>query len=295
MVRWPNPKNLSLPRIKAARLAAARARHNPTDKKRTAWEVAELYWTRFTTLFRNGVALLVACFGLYILWLSVTQKVISIAPIAVPKILADGGYTSDVAVERLQSALKGILYRVHSLKREPSISTQAGTSSIVVPSTGVSVESLAAYIRTFLPFDRHRSVSGEITVAQNKLWLRLRIEGRDCHVSANGSDLERPDDLFMDGAQRIMEELAPYHLAVYLKRSDLSKSIKIAKRIIANPKEWVLRCLGRIPYSEIFSATSTMPRMPLSSLIKQSPRLSTKGLGSSGISIAVQRLPTTTI
>ena len=108
MVRWPNPKIFALPRIKAARLAAARARHKPPDKKRTAWEVGELYWNRCVTLAINGLAILAAGFVLYILYQSVTQKVISIAPISVPKELADDAYTPDVAAERLQDALNNM-------------------------------------------------------------------------------------------------------------------------------------------------------------------------------------------
>jgi hypothetical protein len=107
MVRWRNPKIFTLPRIKAARLAAAKARRKPPDKKRTAWEFGELYWNRCVTLAINGVAILAVGFVLYILYQSVTQKVISIAPISVPKEMADEGYTPDVAAERLKDALSG--------------------------------------------------------------------------------------------------------------------------------------------------------------------------------------------
>jgi hypothetical protein len=41
----------------------------------------------------NGIAILAACFALYILYQSITQRVIAIAPISVPKELADYGYT----------------------------------------------------------------------------------------------------------------------------------------------------------------------------------------------------------
>ncbi|PZR87467.1 MAG: hypothetical protein DLM68_08525, partial [Hyphomicrobiales bacterium] len=111
MVRWPNPKNLSMSRIKAARLAAARARHiaQPSDKKRTAWEFAALIWSRLTTVALNVVGVVGVGFVAYLLWESVTQKVISIAPISVPKELVDGGYTPDVAAERLESALNNIV------------------------------------------------------------------------------------------------------------------------------------------------------------------------------------------
>src|SRR5208283_420597 len=149
MVRWPNPKNLRMPHLKAAKLAAARARHKPSDKSRTAWEVAELYWNRFTALALNGVAILAAGFIFYVLWESVTQKVISIAPISVPKELADSGYTADVAAERLQDALNDIVTRAHSRREGPDVARQGDLPSIVVPSTSLSTEALAAQIRRF--------------------------------------------------------------------------------------------------------------------------------------------------
>ena len=133
MVRWPNPKNLRLPRKKAARLAAAKARHKPADKRRTAWEFGELYWTRFATLFRNGVAIVIVGFGAYILYQSVTKKVISIAPIAVPQDLAKDGFTADVAAERLEDALNDLVTRAHSRRGGPGVARQADLPSIVVP------------------------------------------------------------------------------------------------------------------------------------------------------------------
>ena len=74
-----------------------------------------------------------AGFVFYILYQSVTQKVISIAPISVPKELADHGYTPDVAAERLQDALNDIIDRAHSVRRGPNVAGQADLPSIVVP------------------------------------------------------------------------------------------------------------------------------------------------------------------
>jgi hypothetical protein len=76
------------------------------------------------------------------LWESVTQKIISIAPIAVPKELADSGYTADVAAERLRDALNDIVAGAHSLRRGPNVAGQADLPSIVVPSTTLSTETL---------------------------------------------------------------------------------------------------------------------------------------------------------
>jgi hypothetical protein len=177
---------------------------------------------------------LAAGFALYILWESVTQKVISIAPISVPKDLADKGYTSDVAAERLQDALNDIVTRTHSMKGGPDVARQADLPSIVVPSTSLSTEAIAAQIRRFFRIDSRSNVSGEITIVENKLRLRLRMNGRDLYASAAGGDRGRPDDLFEPAAQKILGETDPYILAASLRESNPSKSLEIARRIISD-------------------------------------------------------------
>src|SRR5208283_774718 len=235
MVRWPNPKNLRMPHLKAAKLAAARARHKPSDKKRTAWEVAELYWNRFTTLFRNGVAILIVVFGVYILYQSITQKVISIAPISVPEGLAKSGYTADVAAERLQDALNAIVTRAHSRKEGPGVARETDLPSIVVPSTSLSTETLASQIRRFLRIENRSNVSGEITAVDEKLWLRLRMNGHDLYVSPAGVDPKHPDELFTAAAQTVLEKTDPYILAASLSDTEPEKCLEKARHIIDSP------------------------------------------------------------
>jgi tetratricopeptide (TPR) repeat protein len=237
MVRRLNPGDFSLSRIKAAKLAAARARRvaEPPGKQRTVWELGELYWARFTKVALNAAAILVAGFLLYILWQSVSKKVISIAPISVPQGLAANGYTPDVAAERLKGALNDIVNRAHSMPGEPDVAMQIDLPSIVVPSSTLSSEALAAQIRRFFRIDGRWNVSGEITIVENKLRLRLRMNERDLYESASEVDLEHPDGLFAAAAQKIFEEADPYILAASLSDTDLEKSLEIAKRIMDRP------------------------------------------------------------
>jgi hypothetical protein len=237
MVRWPNPKNLRMPRMKAARLAAAKARHiaKPADKKRTAWEFGEFYWNRSATLFRNGLAILVVGFGAYILYQSVIPKVISIAPIAVPQDLAKNGFTADVAAERLEDALNDIVTRAHSVRKGPDVARQADLPSIVVPSTSLSIEALAAQIRRFLRIESRSNVSGEITTVDDKLWLRLRMNGQDHYASAAGVDPKHPDQLFAAAAEKVFEETDPYILAASLRDTEPDKCLEKARHIIDFP------------------------------------------------------------
>jgi Tfp pilus assembly protein PilF len=178
------------------------------------------------------VAILAAGFVFYILYQSVTQKVISIAPISVPKELANNGYTPDVAAERLQDALNDIIDRAHSVRRGPNVAGQADLPSIVVPSTSFSTETIAAQIRRFLRITSRSNVSGEITTLDKKLWLRLRLNGHDLYATSAGGNLKRPDDLFEPAAQKIFEETDPYIFANSLFNTEPDRCLKIARRII---------------------------------------------------------------
>jgi hypothetical protein len=169
------------------------------------------------------------------LWESVTQKIISIAPIAVPKELADSGYTADVAAERLRDALNDIVAGAHSLRRGPNVAGQADLPSIVVPSTTLSTETLAAQIRRFFHIDSRWNVSGEITKVDKKLWLRLRMNGRDLYVSPAGVDPKHPRDLFAAAAEKVFEKTDPYILAASLYNTEPDKCLEKARRIIDRP------------------------------------------------------------
>jgi hypothetical protein len=166
-------------------------------------------------------------FVLYVLWQSVTEKVIAIAPISVPEQLAVNGYTTDVATERLQGAFNDIVANA-SGSGWPDVALEADLPSIVVPSTALSTEFLAAYIRSLFHITSRHKVSGEITLAQKTLWLHLWMDGQSVYVSASGGDPERPDDLFAAGAQKIFEEINPAVLASSLSTSDRD-------RLFSNP------------------------------------------------------------
>ena len=114
----------------------------------------------------------------------------------------------------------------------------------MVPAIGLSLETIAADIRSLFPIagrwihiaDRW-NISGELTIAQKQLWLRLWMNGRDFFTSPNGVDPERPDDLLAPAAEKVYELADPYIAAWYLRERDPSKSLAIARGIIADRPE----------------------------------------------------------
>jgi len=166
--------------------------------------------------------------------------------------LAESRYTADVAAQRLHDALNKVVEDAHSRKNGPEVALQADLRSIVVPTIGLSLETVAADIRTFFHIAGRWNISGEVTLAQKQLWLRLRMNGRDFYASANRVDPERPDDLLAPAAEKVFELADPYIAAAYLFRRDPSKSLEIASRMIADRPDtdpsvpWAHNAVGNI-------------------------------------------------
>src|SRR5208282_3807968 len=101
-----------------------------------------------------------------------TERTVAIEPIFVPKELADKGYAPDVAARRLRDAVNRFVARALASMKGPEIALRGDVPDIVVPTVGISIDSIATAMRGFLHSNRHRSISGEFTIADGQLWLR---------------------------------------------------------------------------------------------------------------------------
>jgi tetratricopeptide (TPR) repeat protein len=238
-IQW-NRLQFSLSRLKMARLSAAKKRisRRTVYEQRSIWHRIASSWQLVGVIW-NAVAKFVlqlaglSAFALIgvLLWKALTQKTITIAPISVPKMLAESGYTADVAAQRLRDALNKVLGDPHS--KGPVVALQTEIPSIVVPTIGLSLETVAADVRTFFHIANRLNISGELTMAQERLWLHLRMNGRDFYTSPNGVDQEHSDDLLAPATEKVFEEAYPIIYAGSLKERDPGKSLEIARRIIA--------------------------------------------------------------
>jgi hypothetical protein len=114
--RFSRSARRRLSAIKARRLRDDRA--GTADETRSRWHVLELWSKRLTTV--TAIILNLAGYTafatiIYFLVKDFRQTTIVVAPISVPKTLADTGYTQEVATQRLQSALNKVVERTHSL------------------------------------------------------------------------------------------------------------------------------------------------------------------------------------
>lgn len=162
-----------------------------------------------------------------------------IAPISVPRMLAEGGYTADVAAQRLHYALNKVdaLNKVEDPLSNENVRVgpvnsvvQTDLPNIVIPTIGLSLETVAANIRIFFPIAKRWiakrwNISGELTMAEERLWLRLRMNGEDFYTSPNGVDQEHSDDLLAPAAEKVSEQI--------LLDSGTLTPLQIVRRIIA--------------------------------------------------------------
>jgi len=195
------------------------------------------FWKEFAAFVLSVASVCAVAIIVVLLWKALTQKTIAIAPISVPKTIAENGYTADVAAQRLHDALNKVVEDARTSKQGPEVALQADLPSIVVPTIGLSLETIAADIRTFFHFAGRWNISGELTIAQKQLWLRLRMNGRDFFASPKGVDPKHPDELFAPAAEKVFELADPYIAAASLADRDPGKCLEVAKGIIASRPE----------------------------------------------------------
>ena len=100
-----------------------------------------------------------------------------------------------------------------------------------MPTVGLSIDTIASWIRTLLKLDPPNYLSGE-----GKLWLRLRLKDKEIYRSVIGADLDRPDGLFSDAVPQIFKQTDP--ILVGLAESSSGhpqQALEIAQQIIYGP------------------------------------------------------------
>lgn len=148
-----------------------------------------------------------------------TQHTTVIKPISVPKNLVENGYTAEVAGQRLRDAMNEFTENLQTRMLPPDISLSGDLPTIVVPTVGISLDAVVSSIRTLLRSTRSRTISGELTIKANELWLDLRIDSRKFYSSKKGAPIEKPDELFAVAAPDVMRVINPYYVAVNLREN----------------------------------------------------------------------------
>jgi hypothetical protein len=135
----------------------------------------------------STIGAIVALGFIALLFREVTSEQTVIEPISVPKSLADQGLTPEVAARRLQDAMNGlVLNALNSGGSKMQISYGKDLPEVVVPTVGISLSTLAAYVRMFLNLSSRSAVSGEIVTSDKNASLVLRLNAAEIPVRPIG-------------------------------------------------------------------------------------------------------------
>jgi tetratricopeptide (TPR) repeat protein len=192
-------------------------------------------WIARTATIANLVALTWVGLSVVIAVLivrEVTRNVVTIEPISVPKVLADSGYTSEVASHRLRDALNQYANanRASHLLEALNISASDELPDFVVPQIGLSLNAIVSSIRSVLHYSSGQTITGEI-LYHDKYALRIRVEGRQ--VFGGGFDSDNPDELLTKAAPAVTDNIQPYINAIALYHDHPEQAILKADDIIA--------------------------------------------------------------
>jgi hypothetical protein len=224
----PNPKGWA---SRVAHGAARMVRLRPI-RLQLMWQHAGLLWKTITGFALSLSAVAVPVIVVALLWQEFTQRSVAIESITVPKELADNGYAPDVAARRLRDAVNLFVKKARASMKGPEIALRGDLPDIVVPAVGISLDSFVTVVRRFWHSSLHQSISGEFTVADRMLWLRLRLDGQEIYSSAAGGALERPDELLATAVPELLKKVQPFIVAQSLYRKDPAKALNTARDII---------------------------------------------------------------
>ncbi len=168
----------------------------------------------------------------------ISQNRIQIEPIGVPNSLADQGYSGKVVADRLVQHLEHIRQNAKTTMRRTQLETNwAQGADIIVPGTGLSLRSTAAFLRNLVGLPT-TVISGDIVYSQpaaegkpQELVMRLMMRTSEARTIKTTFSQTNVDDLMFAGAMDLIKWMEPYMLASYYYEADRKKADAVIKHI----------------------------------------------------------------
>ncbi len=218
--------------------ASAQARRRgdaaaPTDHEPLGFTARVIaLWKGLTTLVLTLGGVLIVGALLILLGQQLLRRTVSIDPISVPKEVADRGYTDRIAAARLRDAILHVTEQAAFPVSGTNVSLHAEAPDIVVPKLGIPLDAIAAVARTLFGARQWRSIAGEFVERDKRLWLRLRMNGRDFYSASDGVDPDRPDEAMNAAALAVLGATSPVIIAALYAQSDQDRALTLAARIM---------------------------------------------------------------
>lgn len=214
-----------------AHLESAKERGGVTTPGR--WQQLASLWSLARTIVVN-VAAATAFIGFGALFYrSITEPSITIAPITTTKSLVENGYTPEIASEKLRIAINKIFENAPTRKQGADIAHELQIPNILVPNTGLSIETVSAQIRSAFNIGRRWNIMGGITTENGRYVFRVKVSNeRTSQWHEVAEETDKTSDLFDVAARKIINQVDPYILALSYRFSDPAQSFALSKRII---------------------------------------------------------------
>jgi hypothetical protein len=158
-----------------------------------------------------------------------------IEPIAVPKRLADDGFSTEVVTQRLRDAIQKVQDRATTTMAKSRVDVSESIPDVTIPKAGVSVEGVAASLRRLLPDSWQHEITGELVVAGSELSVRMRLNGKVAFEDATATTAsDAVGTLIERAAFALVKKTQPYVAASYLfETDDLGGASFLTDQIIA--------------------------------------------------------------
>jgi tetratricopeptide (TPR) repeat protein len=193
----------------------------------TSWFVSNVKALLGLILVVGGVAALI------LLGVELARKQIEIQPFAVPKSLAEAGHPPEVAAARLRDSLDGLTTQATSFGgRALTVSMRGDTPDFVVPTVGLSLSTVRAYLEHFFGVSLRTTIGGELTLSKERVSMRLRLNDRVICCWGEAVTIDRLDDLWKHGAEAVMLEIRPYVVMLAQYNADPERATELADKII---------------------------------------------------------------
>ncbi len=170
---------------------------------------------------------------LFLLTYETLHHVVAVEPIPSTKSTTDLGLTPDVAAQHMRDALADIALAAQRARRT-NLSLDAQTPDMTLPGVGVSVGTIAAYLRGILHIDAVRQVSGDFTESHGRVTLRMRVDGMLVYETPEGGvDPAQAQQELALAAGKVALEITPSLYAAYLRQRCDADEIATLRRIVA--------------------------------------------------------------
>jgi tetratricopeptide (TPR) repeat protein len=237
-VNLPTPRTSGRKRLRVLlepREWPALARQLAANGLRYLLWAAHLVYENFSGFIAKCLWALVALIIVMIVYNGLTQRVTVVEAISVPKVLADRGYSQDVAAQRFRDAIAKFTRPLKTGMRTSEVALHTELPNIVVPSVGISLDAVMSSIRSLLRSTRSQSMGGELTIDNDRLWLRLRLNGVEFYSSKEGGDPEKPDEVLAAAVPEAMKKIQPYLVALSLSHNkDTDGALDVVKWITSS-------------------------------------------------------------